>query len=188
MGNEIRWLLGTVSAAAVLTAGASAQAATTGFNGAYDVSNWTITRSSTSVGGSVDVSGAPNSITLNEPNSGEGGWVEFSILTKQTGVYSFDWSFGGEDVGFGAAEINVDGAITQLATNNVATGSFSQTISADTLFGFRSSSTDGFFGLTTFTVSNFSAPAAVPAPAALPLLLTAFGGLMVASRRRLPTA
>jgi hypothetical protein len=168
----------------MLTAGASAEAATIGFNGGYDVSNWTISRSSETMGGSVDVSGAPNSITLIEPDNGSEGWIEFTIVTLTSGVFSFDWTYGGVDLCCGTAQVNVGGTVTDLANGSASSGSFSETISAGTLFGFRSSSSDGIFGSTTMTVSNFSAPAAVPVPAALPLLLTAFGGLMVASLRR----
>jgi hypothetical protein len=162
----------------------TADATTVGFVDDYAIPNWTI--SSSGVGGLIDMSGAPSSITLVEPDSGSGGWIEFSIAAAEAGTFAFDWAFGGVDFGFGSAQVRIGSTLTTLADASATSGSFSTAVAFGDLIGFRSTSVDGIFGSTTFTISNLSVPsiAAVPLPAAFPLLVVALGGLSFAARRR----
>jgi hypothetical protein len=145
-----------------------------GFNGPYDVSNWTTT--GIYQGSNVNTSGAPNSIALNCPPGCNTG-LTFSIATAGTGTLSFDWSYtssGGPAITGGGAYFGyiLNGVLTRLAgnldsNNNVTdgvprTGTTTISVLESNTFQFQQTVfLDG--GATTTTITNFSAPA-TPVP------------------------
>lgn len=161
---------------------ASNASASTNFTGGYAVGNWTT--SSSGVGGSVNTSGAPLSVVLIEPDFGSGGWIEFTISALSSGIFSFDWAWGGTDSCCGRADV-YNGTLSSLAPygTDPTSGTYSAALLAGDTIGWRVTSSDGIFGSTVLTISNFSV-GTVPLPATLPLLLAALGGMGLAARRR----
>ncbi|GAA3872448.1 VPLPA-CTERM sorting domain-containing protein [Celeribacter arenosi] len=177
-GRSKSILAAALIAAAPLIASSASAATITGFTGAYDMSNWTISTG----GGSVNTSGAPNSIYLVEPNNAVGGaTVSVTTTAASTGIFAFDWKVGGSDCGWATSYAIVGGASRGLASN-CASGSYNAAVSAGDVIGFSIVTKDGIFGSNTLTISNFSAPqapklSAVPLPATGMMLLTGFGAM-----------
>src|SRR4051812_22243863 len=70
------------------------QAQTTQFSGNYAPPQWTLSSNPTNIGGSVDASGAPASISLTSGNNNNGsGSTIYSVTIPATGTISFDWSY-----------------------------------------------------------------------------------------------
>ena len=163
------------------------------FTGAYDVSNWTST-----IGGdgSVNTSGAPNSIVLTGADDGsedDGGVaqnVDFTIAAMGAGSVSFSWAFSSFDSGgpswdpFGYLLNNTFVQLTDGAGSNSQSGLASFAVMTGDVFGFRQASEDSLFGAGVTTISVFSAPTAVPEPASLALLGIGLAGLGFIRRRR----
>jgi hypothetical protein len=166
-----------------LALGAAAPASAS-FSGAYAVANWT---ASTAHGGSIDTSGAPNSIALVSSNDGGGpSNQDFTITAVAADTVSFDWDYGTADEGpshdpFGYLLNNVFFQLTNNAGAKAQAGSFSFPVLAGDVFGFRARSGDSCCGAATTTVSNFNIGASVPEPGTLALL--ALGGMMGLRRR-----
>ncbi len=126
----------------------------------YDVSNWT---SSTEYGGSINLSGAPTSITL---ISGDGRVVtnssqDFTIAAVTDGFVSFNWAFStiDWDTHWDPFGYLLNGIFTQLTENrglDTQSGTASFAVLAGNVFGFRAYSVDSIFGSGTTIISNFS--------------------------------
>lgn len=162
--------LANIAATLLLTTGGIAVTtdAKAAFIGYYSPSNWTFTQPPNGVG-SVDSSGAPNSIVL-EGSQGTiaPGNVDFTITVPESGTWSFDWSYDSQDIVNSTINDNggylLNNTFTRLALNSdvvsgPVSGFISLSVSQGDTIGYRVSTSAGnsFPGL--LTVSNFSAPA-----------------------------
>ena len=162
--------LANLAATLLLTSGGFAVTteAKAAFIGYYSPSNWTFTQPPNGVG-SVDSSGAPNSIVL-EGSQGTiaPGNVDFTITVPASGTWSFDWSYDSVDVVNSTINDNggylLNNTFTRLAfnsevVNGPVSGFISLSVSQGDTIGYRVSTSAGnsFPGL--LTVSNFNAPA-----------------------------
>ncbi len=161
------------------------------FSGGYDVSNW----SQSLNGGTIDTSGAPNSIIETSSNLDPGFMTnnksadtDFTIASLGSGLVNFGWLYNTSDWDssydpFGSL---LNGVFTQITVDGISTsqsGAASFNVLAGEVFGFRAHSIDSAFGAATTTISNFSAPAAVPVPAAVWLFGSGLMGL-IAMRKK----
>lgn len=155
------------------------------FTDGYDVSNWTQSLD----GGAIDLSGAPLSIVATSSNSngnsffGPSSSTDFTIAALDDGLVTFDWLFSTDDTdgaSFDPFGWLLNGVFTQLTTDGLfgdQSGTASFSVFAGDTFGFRAASVDSSFGSATTTISNFSAPAAVPAPASIALFGLGLAGI-----------
>ena len=158
-------LLGTLLGVMLMLAWAGSVSAV-GFSGPYDPSNWT---EETFLGdGSVDVSGAPNSIVLTGSDLYTCCDVntDFSIVVLTAGLVEFDWDYATSDEHpfFDPFGYTLDGVFTQLTSDGdingfelVQSGSESIMVGQNVVFGFRVQSDDEF-GSSSVTISNFVGP------------------------------
>jgi len=136
------------------------------FAGPYAPANWTF--SANGGDGSVDTTGAPNSITLNGSDSQADNFIntDYTTTAAGSGPVSFDYDYFSTDSsfydGFGYL---LNGAFTQIVDNGSQDSGFSQfnVVAGDT-FGFRVYTVDDAFARGTATISNFSAPVPGPVP------------------------
>ncbi|WP_255147902.1 hypothetical protein [Synechococcus sp. ATX 2A4] len=143
-----------------------AQALQFGFAGVYDPANWTF---ETGLGdGSVNTTGAPNSIVLTGSNNDvEDIFTIFTIAAPASGPVTFDWSFINNDgPDFEIFGYLLNGNFQFIAADDGSAGATTFGVVAGDVFGFSIDSTDGCCGEGIATISNFSAP--VPGP--LPML------------------
>ncbi len=159
------------------TAAAQLRAQVVNFSGPYDVSHWTTTAP---IGGSIDLSQSPASVTLIGPDQNSGGNLDFTIAAVASGNISFHWSYASTDDPFAdKAYWLKNGAQTYIFGNDSTSGSGDISFTANTgdTIGFRVYSTDGGSGPGVLTISGFTA---VPEPttcglaAGVPLLTFAF--------------
>ncbi len=150
------------------------------FSGDYAPSNWTTFLSPGSTG-SVDPSGAPNTIIINgsDGNNASNVDVDYTITLTNAGRWRFTWSYHTNDqdasAEFDIAGILINGVFTQLSNNSAGpdqSGNYTSAfLSAGTQIGFRIRATDNIMGDASLTISNFS----VPSPS-LPVNLFSFNG------------
>ena len=180
------------------------------FSGPYAPANWTTTTSGSppAGGGTVDASGAPASITL---VGGDAGCVadpanpcrlDYTIAMPATGTVSFDWQYQTVDFApdFDLFLVLGNGSAIQLSDDlgaNTQSGSYSLTVTAGQVVGFRLDCNDCAGGAATVTISNFSGPLPAPAAAVQPVptlevwgmgALMALLGWLGAARLRRPRA
>jgi hypothetical protein len=165
--------------------------ASAAFTGSFDVSGWTLTNTNplgAEVGGAVDLSDAPATITLTSGDQEVSGATDFTILVPFSGIVSFDWLYVTHDLW----EIALNDAFGYLVNDTFSilpdstlqqgqqpqTGHVSQWLRVGDRFGFRIA-TDGYYGPAVATVSNFDLT--VPEPATGMLIGL---GLGVAGRMR----
>lgn len=175
----------------VIALGVAGTAQASGFSGAYDPSNWTLTNINSN--GDVDTSAAPSLIITRGGDNGTFafGQTSYTIAAAGNGLVSFDWIYETSDVdgpfydNFGFV---LNGVFTQLSNNQFSfqNGTFSTLVNLGDQFGFAVNTVDNRFGAASATIFNFSAPQAVPEPASLIgiLGLGAFGATSVYKRKQ----
>jgi hypothetical protein len=163
---------------AVLFCSASVHAATIDFTGPYAPPNWTRL-----VSGDGSITMTSTAATLTSPtNLGNGGVVDLTITTVDSGRVTFDWYYTTvDDPFFERFGYLLNGLFTQL-TNNGGSGAQNGTamvlISNGDVFGFREWALDNLGGSSSTRISNFS----VPEPSSL--FIAAIGLLGLAGIRR----
>ena len=185
-------LLGAVCACITFISTSVSAATINDFTGGYDVSNWTQSLD----GGSINTAGAPNSIVLTSangsPTDGRGPATNttFTIAALGDGLVSFDWDYSTTDsLGptFDPFGYLLNGAFTQLTNDggaNAQSGSTAFAVLAGDVFGFDQQATDSCCGPGVTTISGFSAPSAIPVPAAVWLFGSGLLGLVGIARRK----
>ena len=185
----------TVTTVSLTLAAASSSSAATvsGFQDAYDPINWTFANSNAD--GSVNTSGAPASISLTGGRnfSLSSGTTDYTTTAAAAGTVTFNWNYATADNlvscsnlpnnfcdpflvlvnGVGTIPLNPSGGTTQSGTSTF-------NVLAGDSFGFRIATADNLGGRGSVTISNFSAPAPVPASVPEPstvLSLLVLGGL-----------
>jgi hypothetical protein len=146
-----------------------------GFSGSYAPANFTLTN--TNSNGSVNTSGAPNSIVLTGSNNGSAsaGTLDYTVAAAGAGTFSFNWSYTTADSTYwDPFSVLINGVATQLTaatTSNTGvlneSGTYTTTANLGDIIGWRVATRDNFGGAPTVTISNFSAPEAstsVPEP------------------------
>jgi hypothetical protein len=134
--------------------------ALTGFTGAYDPSNWTLTNPdgdidlTNAASGQIDLIGSDTGSTL--PANTD--WT-ISITPARAGSLSFDWSYGTLDTGSDdTAGYLLNGFFTELASVDGETSNSPVTfvLNPGDTFGFRVATLTNSGGPGIFTVSNFN--------------------------------
>ena len=177
------------------------------FQGPYEIPNWTTNAPS---GGSVipNVAVPVDEIVITEPDvlSAE---LSFTISAAGPGTFSFDWVvasvFDGGQINFfassdptptatidiGPSSISVSGPASGICGPTSCSGSFSASVDHLDTIGWVVANTESE-GPIQWTITNFSAPAAIPVPPALLLfvsaLVTLFGVGRVRRQRAADTA
>ena len=158
--------------------------ASASFIGAYDVSNWMQSLN----GGSINLTGAPESVVLTSSNDGSGpDNTDFTIAAIGTGQVSFDWAYtngDGDGSSWDPFGYLLNDVFTQLTANEQfgsQNGTASFLVNSGDVFGFRIFAIDSGFGSSTASVRGFSAP--IPEPASLALLGIGLAGLGAMRRK-----
>jgi hypothetical protein len=175
-----------VAAALLLVAPTAAQA---DFSGPYTPSNWTFSNGSQD--GSVDTSGAPDSITITGADNGVPNVnTDFTIAAAGTGLWSFDFNWDNQDtdnLNFDSGGFLLNGVFTPYGGPD-ASGHTEEFVNAGEIIGFRVNTADGLFGPGVLTISNFSGPGergvSTPEPGTLILMALGAAGLAVGRLRR----
>ncbi|TDJ65470.1 MAG: PEP-CTERM sorting domain-containing protein [Proteobacteria bacterium] len=187
----MKHLLRTVFLAVIFCGPVSAD-----FSGDYTLGLWDIAES----GGTIDLGGAPGSVSLTSNNGGGFANTDLSFTAFEAVTITFDWDFTTVDPGIPGTNgaqwdpfgYLLNGSFTKL-TNDAGADSQSGTavtfaVAFGDTFGFRANTIDGIFGAATTTITNFSAigpaPAVVPLPPSVSLLGFALGGVLLLQRRR----
>ena len=145
--------------------------------------------------GSVDVLGAGSfdcAFTITSSNSGSAGSVLTTFLATLPVAYNwiidFNWNYSTQDLTgseFDQFGYVVDGVLTQLSADNVASpafqnGSNSVSVAGGSSFGWYMNAVDNQLGSADSDVyANFTMVAAVPLPAGVVLLISGLAGLGV---------
>lgn len=184
-------------AAGLLGFSMSASADFSGFSGYYAPTQWTIGHTADDFG-SVDVTGAPGSITLigsdTNPAIDTPSRVDFTIVAQGAGTFSFNWSYSttdGEGASYDPAGY-IKGSIAagqfQLTNDSGLSnqsGQMSFLVTAGDVIGFHVTTLDNIGGSASLTISNFSAPVPEPTSVAMMALgLLGLAGATAARRRR----
>ncbi len=142
------------------------------FSGTYAPANWTITHtnsagnSSAAVFGTVDTSGAPNSITINGPDGNTNAYssISYSIVASQAGTVSFSYSITNADVPeadflfWGKNTTMID----SVGPSPTGSGTVNFQIAAGERLVIGVSTIDDQLGALNATISNFSVTAPLP--------------------------
>lgn len=168
----------------------------TDFTGAFDVGNWTTTKPTGSDGFVVTQNGPTPVITTVIVATGNNGLsyagnTDFSITMPFAGTVSFTWSFStdDQDVSGDPFSVGSGSSFTQLSNNTgfaTQTGTKSVLLGAGELFTFRAYTSDGGYGRSQTTITNFSVSyadsGAVPEPTSMAIF--GLGALGMAYRQR----
>ena len=134
------------------------------FSGSFAPSNWTFYNAPFVVNGSVQTINAPSTITVLSGNSNVGGYSFYTATATSTGSFTFNWNYATNDAvpAFdpfmysinGGTPIVVPGLLIYGA--KIQSGSFCMPVTAGNTFTFIMYTTDGKFGSSNATISNFS--------------------------------
>ena len=156
--------------------------ANSAFIDAYDLSNW----SQSTNGGTIDISGAPDTVVLTSSNDGSGDKKnqDFIITALENEAINFAWSYQTTDLNvydpFGWLFNGVFTQLTDNSGNSNQSGIFSFNVVTGDIFGFRANSVDSMSGSSITEISDFSAtpiPSQVPTPPSSWLLAISLMGL-----------
>jgi hypothetical protein len=165
----------------------SGQTAALGFTNQYSAANWTQAID----GGSIDLTQAPTSISINSSDDASGEinkFQDFTISATNTGLVSFNWSYLTQDTdGAGNDDFGwlLNGVFTKISNGDGAasqSGVFSASVAVGDVFGFRAYSLDSLGGAATTTISQFAAP--VPLPTAAWLFGSGLFGFLWQAKRK----
>jgi hypothetical protein len=137
------------------------------FNGLYAPANWSTTLTN-AIGGNVNTTGAPNSITINGSSGNSEGFTAYSITTPCNGIVSFDWSTSNSTDATGSFDypmysINGGANILFPGYNNTAgslaiqNGTVHLLLSAGQTLSLKIRNSVSF-GVGSVTITNFKAP------------------------------
>ncbi|MBL7706548.1 MAG: T9SS type A sorting domain-containing protein [Taibaiella sp.] len=138
------------------------------FSGTYAPANWTITylninNSTAAASGTVNVSGAPNSILINGPNSGTMAYasIKYSIVVNQASMVSFNYTINNTDQdGFDFDNLFWGRNATMIdSVSATGSGTASFPVNAGDLLVIGVSANDDQLGPVIATISNFSVTA-----------------------------
>jgi hypothetical protein len=128
-----------------------------GFDECYVTTNWSLQQLNGG-NGSVNTSGAPNSIQLTGPDgTGPNSYTIYQITVPVSGTISWSWNVSHNDCGFDTYGYQINGTDFPLATCN-ASGTTSVTVTAGATFAFYGNSSDGCCGTFVVTISDFNKP------------------------------
>lgn len=155
-----------------LVANSSSSGTVSGFQDYYSPANWSISHSPVTDFGSVNTSGAPNSISVTSSDGGNYGAhsVFFTILVPVSGNITFNWNYTTTDVdgpSFDLPQYAINGAIIGNMTGfnpsgaNSQSGSATIAVTAGQTFSFVMTAMDDILGAATTIFSNFTAPTPV---------------------------
>jgi hypothetical protein len=140
-----------------------------GFSGSYDPANFTLTN--TNSNGSVNTSGAPNSIVLTGSDTAAGGAgnLKYTVTAAGAGTFGFNWNYTTVDSTFwDPFSVLINGVATQLTNSGGfqnESGTYTQAVNSGDIIGWQVATLDNTGGAPNVTISNFSAPStAVPEP------------------------
>jgi len=145
-------------------------------------------------GGSMDISSAPTSITLEGsdevPAVAASSRLEFTIAAPAAGQVSFSWFYVSNDESpfwdqAGYRLGTGDAALFQLSNDSgdlTQGGTLSFQVAKNQTFGFYITSRDNYGGNATLTITNFMAP--IPEPASVAMMSLGLLGVAVAAARR----
>ena len=154
-----------------------------GFSGSYAPANFTLTN--TNSNGSVNTSGAPNSIVLTGSDniSGINGALNYFTTAAAAGTFSFDWNYTTLDAAtfFDPFSVLINGVATTLTDNSFSTtnqsSTYATTVNLGDTIGWQVSTTDNVGGAPNVTISNFAAPnASTAVPEPFTIIGTCIGG------------
>jgi hypothetical protein len=129
------------------------------FEDCYDVSNWTVSHNNSN-DGYVNTSNAPADITIVSGDNGVGsGYVFFTVDVITDGDITFDWSYYTNDWSpiWDPSGYILNGTQTQLS-GSLYSGSETIPVAEGDVFSFYAYTSDGIFGRSFTTISNFSGP------------------------------
>ncbi len=183
---EITWVCPTISSLTYLGgAGCAPQA---GFAGAFAPANWT-TVNTNGGNGTVNTSGAPNSVILtssNLPNSAPLNYTNFQIPIPCSGVITLNWNYSTADVNgpyydpFGYSlngvfyKLTADGGLSAFPNTgaNNQSGSTTIFVAAGQTFALSAGATDQILGSAATTTSSFTFTPAIKCDYSSPLTPT----------------
>jgi len=153
-----------------LSAVSTSSGTVAGFTDYYAPGNWTVSHSPVTDIGSVNTSGAPNSISVTSSDGGNYGAhsVFFSIVVPASGNVSFNWNYTTTDVdgaAFDLPQYAIDGTIIGNVSGfnpngaNSQSGTATISLTAGQTFSFVMTAMDDILGAATTIFSNFIAPA-----------------------------